>query len=1220
VSGLRLESLRLRSFGVIAEEVDLGRFDPAITVITGPNETGKSTVVEALRCALFERHRAGHRGLKDLQCKDTDDPPEVWVVFRLGDVRHALHKRFLRQPSCSLRIEAEGLPPEDLVGDEAEARLRQVLGASTPGNRGASRDDMGAWGLLWVQQDEAAARDPGELLGSNARGTLQDVISRQVGGALGGTDGEALVAAIREEAGRWWTPTGRATGDQASARPEVERLRGEVGGLKRGVQVLEDLARQEQDQRAALDATERERTHTRAALADAEADEARARGLAEVVAEAELELELASGRLEVATHRFERRQALIAEVEELEDGEEEVQGRWRAAVEAATEAGEQRTAAEVEEARARAGREAARVAAQAAAEALADHRDRAARTVQRQVLQRARDLDAERGRLAERVEAGPDQEAWERLQDLVRRRSAAAERLREQGTRLEITASEGVQVHLLGRRETLEVAALGSVEVIPARPGLAELRRQHEEAEGRLASELSELGLADLEASREARVARQQDEAEAARLTALRSSLADEDTPTLATEAAEAVQKARADARACDEASSVGALVAEIEAELARETLDASGLAALEEKQRRAEAARARRDAVATRFSIEALQDIELVVDQAPATPLSAGQTRRLDAARRRTVVLGELARVVVEPGGVDAGAAEAEAAAAARDIAEALAAAGVDVLDTARRRVDSRRALQAEVSALRERLSIAAPDGLEAAAHLAREAERGARQAQDLLERVREVERDLAGLQRRLAAAPATEEAVARVLRAAEEARATQAELERSAAQLVFEVGPAVVAVEAVTGEREGVGWRLVPGLGGEQAQDDRDAAAAALADGLAAWGAGDLAAAAEARSAVRQDEGRLAAVEGALAETAPMGVETLAAAIGDLPDEDEPDADPEELEAAEREASETREETAEAWRVSWEALAEARTAVAEQGRVVEERAAEASRSAAALEGARKRLAAARAAEPDVALAEAVEAAVVTVTAAGTTLESARADLEAAGGASEAEGSAALRAALERLDGEGAKRRDQLVRTRTRIQDAAAEGRFETLKERDADLARSEELLARHERSAAAASRLLEVVEDHYQQAQRRFLAPVVQELAPYVRRLRPRSSLRLSPDFTVESVVRDGHKERFDRLSGGTREQLSVIVRIALARVLARDGLALPLVLDDVMGWTDDGRFDAMARILENAAQDLQVLILTCHPGRFARLGARRIIDLEELRAESA
>ncbi len=368
-----------------------------------------------------------------------------------------------------------------------------------------------------------------------------------------------------------------------------------------------------------------------------------------------------------------------------------------------------------------------------------------------------------------------------------------------------------------------------------------------------------------------------------------------------------------------------------------------------------------------------------------------------------------------------------------------------------------------------------------------------------------------------------------------------------------------------------------------------------------------------------VRQAEGRLAAVVGALAETAPAGVETLAASIGDLGDDDAPEGDPEALAATEQLSRETRDETAEAWRVSWEAHAVARTAVAEQARVVEERAAEAARSAAALEGARERLAAARAAEADPALADALEAAVESVTAAGTALESARSDLEAVGCAPGAEGSLALREALERLDGEGAKRRDQLVRTGTRIQDAAAEGRFETLKERDADLARSEALLARHERSAAAARRLLGVVEDHYQQAQRRFLAPVVQELAPYVRRLRPRSSLRLSPDFTVEAVVRDGRQERFDRLSGGTREQLSVIVRIALARVLARDGLALPLVLDDVMGWTDDGRFDAMARILENAAQDLQVLILTCHPSRFARLGARRIIDLEELRAEA-
>jgi len=94
---------------------------------------------------------------------------------------------------------------------------------------------------------------------------------------------------------------------------------------------------------------------------------------------------------------------------------------------------------------------------------------------------------------------------------------------------------------------------------------------------------------------------------------------------------------------------------------------------------------------------------------------------------------------------------------------------------------------------------------------------------------------------------------------------------------------------------------------------------------------------------------------------------------------------------------------------------------------------------------------------------------------------------------------------------------------------------------------------------------------------------------------------------------------QEEFDRLSGGTREQLSVIVRIALARVFARDRRPLPLILDDTLGWTDDARFFSMVKILRDAAKDLQLILLTCHGSRFERLRPDYCADLDELKRQA-
>ncbi len=67
---------------------------------------------------------------------------------------------------------------------------------------------------------------------------------------------------------------------------------------------------------------------------------------------------------------------------------------------------------------------------------------------------------------------------------------------------------------------------------------------------------------------------------------------------------------------------------------------------------------------------------------------------------------------------------------------------------------------------------------------------------------------------------------------------------------------------------------------------------------------------------------------------------------------------------------------------------------------------------------------------------------------------------------------------------------------------------------------------------------------------------------------------------------------------LSRGTREQLFLSLRMALAGCYARDGVTLPMVLDDVLVNFDAARAKAAARTLRDfAAEGRQLLVFTCH-----------------------
>jgi len=84
------------------------------------------------------------------------------------------------------------------------------------------------------------------------------------------------------------------------------------------------------------------------------------------------------------------------------------------------------------------------------------------------------------------------------------------------------------------------------------------------------------------------------------------------------------------------------------------------------------------------------------------------------------------------------------------------------------------------------------------------------------------------------------------------------------------------------------------------------------------------------------------------------------------------------------------------------------------------------------------------------------------------------------------------------------------------------------------------------------------------------------------------------------------------FDTLSGGTKEQFSAAVRLAMAEVLSADfDDRLPIVFDDAFTNSDENRILKIQPMLDRASQKgVQVIVLTCHPGAYANLGAKQVM----------
>lgn len=152
---MRLLSIAVRKYRILRDvKIDL---DPARTLIGGPNECGKSTLIEAAHRALFLRAKTTGEAQKSMVSRNHGGRPEVEVCFEACGRAYRLLKRFSGVNGTATLTEVDG---STWHGDEAEAHLAEVLGVdATGGGRGAGDRATHQWAHLWIWQG-CAGNDP----------------------------------------------------------------------------------------------------------------------------------------------------------------------------------------------------------------------------------------------------------------------------------------------------------------------------------------------------------------------------------------------------------------------------------------------------------------------------------------------------------------------------------------------------------------------------------------------------------------------------------------------------------------------------------------------------------------------------------------------------------------------------------------------------------------------------------------------------------------------------------------------------------------------------------------------------------------------------------------------------------------------------------------------------------------------------------------------------
>ncbi len=187
-----------------------------------------------------------------------------------------------------------------------------------------------------------------------------------------------------------------------------------------------------------------------------------------------------------------------------------------------------------------------------------------------------------------------------------------------------------------------------------------------------------------------------------------------------------------------------------------------------------------------------------------------------------------------------------------------------------------------------------------------------------------------------------------------------------------------------------------------------------------------------------------------------------------------------------------------------------------------------------------------------------------------------------------------------------------ELTVVQTRLKIHGEEGLYEKLHAAQTACERLMTDSASLHRRASSAKCLFETMREERVKVRRAYVAPLKEKIEQLGRLVFDDSfQVDISEELRITSRTLQNITVLFDSLSGGTREQLSLIFRSACSMIVSQNG-GMPLILDDALGYTDHNRLRLMGAVLAKAAKECQIVIFTCVPDRYGNIGEATCISL--------
>lgn len=222
---MKIRAIRLREVGRFRNAIALEGLSGGLDVLAGPNELGKSTILRAVKLALFEKHTSAKKEIDSLR-PYAGGAPLIEIDLEVDGKPWRLRKQYLSGRSAELKEMSSGTVAR---GADAETQLTKLLSGAA---------ETRPLELLWVDQGTSfrpVTPSPPE------RNALLAAIEDEVETVADGGAARVVQARVKQELAA--LVTGHAT-----PRP--------AGRYKDALDALKELERQHAEARTRLTAVE----------------------------------------------------------------------------------------------------------------------------------------------------------------------------------------------------------------------------------------------------------------------------------------------------------------------------------------------------------------------------------------------------------------------------------------------------------------------------------------------------------------------------------------------------------------------------------------------------------------------------------------------------------------------------------------------------------------------------------------------------------------------------------------------------------------------------------------------------------------------------------------------------------------------------------------------------------------------------------------------------